>query len=199
MIFGRVLDPQSGAVPGTAVLVTNVETNTAVRLTANDTGYYEANLLLPGSYQVTAEAAGFKKLVRSGIVLPVSTRLEINMTLELGTVTETVSVTAEAPLLDTSTVSSGRVMDNRSLMDLPVLGNNPMLLVKMTPGIQTNGINNYLGLHSISGSSGYSTAGNVGGNEWSIDGVPNNGADRQSAYLPYSDTIQEFRVENVEF
>ncbi len=199
MIFGRVLDPQSSAVPGAAVTVTNTETNVSMKLVANETGYYEATLLLPGNYQVTTEATGFKKLVRGGIVLPVSTRLEITLKLELGTVAETVSVTAEAPLLDTSTVSSGRVMDNRSLMDLPVLGNNPTLLVKLTPGVQTNGVNNYLGLHSISGASGYSTAGNVGGNEWSIDGVPNNGAGRQAAYLPYSDTIQEFKVETSNF
>ncbi len=199
MIFGRVLDPQSSAVPGATVVVTNVETNRAARVPANETGYYEASLLMPGSYQVTVEAAGFKKLARTGIVLPVATRLEINMQLELGTVAETISVTAEAPLLDTSTVSAGRIVDNRNVMDLPVLGNNPTLLVKLTPGISTNGVNNYLGLHSIAGGSGYYTAGNVGGNEWSIDGVPNNGASRQAAYLPYSDAIQEFKVETANF
>src|SRR5438477_8715364 len=71
MIFGRVLDPQSSAVAGATVVVTNLESNTSVHLTTNETGYYEANLLLPGNYQVTAEAAGFKRLVRSGIALTV--------------------------------------------------------------------------------------------------------------------------------
>src|ERR1051326_8825403 len=60
MIFGRVLDPLSSAVAGATVVVTNVESNTSVHLTTNETGYYEAILLLPGNYQVTAEAAGFK-------------------------------------------------------------------------------------------------------------------------------------------
>ncbi len=199
MIYGRVLDPQGSAVPAAAVVVTNTDTNTTTKLTTNETGYYEASLLLPGSYQVTAEASGFKRALRSGMTLPVSTRMEINLTLELGAVSETVSVTAEAPILDTSTVSSGRVMDNRTLMDLPVLGNSAILLVKLTPGIQVPGTNNYLGLHSNQGGSGYYTPGNVGGNEWSIDGMPNAGDERRVAYLPYSDTLSEFKVETSNF
>lgn len=60
MIFGRMLDPQGSAVAGAAVSVTNTDTNVTLPLRTNDTGYYEANLLLPGSYQVTTEVAGFK-------------------------------------------------------------------------------------------------------------------------------------------
>ncbi len=199
MMFGRVLDPQSSAVANASVIVTNTETNTVFALRSNETGYYEANLLLPGLYQIAVEAPGFKKTVRGRIQLQVSTRLEINLTLELGTLAETVSVTAEAPLLDTSTVASGRVVDNRNLMDLPVLGNSAILLVKLTPGIQTGGVNNYLGLHSNVGGSDYNTSGGVGGNFWSIDGVPNQGNSRRASYLPYSDTLQEFKVETSNF
>ena len=64
-------------------------------------------------------------------------------------------------------------------MDMPFLGNNPTLLTKFMPGIQTVGISKYLGLHSIAGGSAYNNAGGVGGNEWSIDGVPNNGGGRR--------------------
>jgi hypothetical protein len=199
MIFGRVLDPSGAPVVGASVQVENTGTGAVSQLSTNDTGYYEANLLLPGDYKLSAEANGFKKTVRSGIVLPLSTRLEIELTLEIGAVTETVAVTAQAPLLDTSTVSSGRVLDNRSVMDLPVIANNTMVLVKLTPGIQTSGVNDYLGPHSNAGASDYNTAGNVGGNEWSIDGVPNNGAGRRSAYLPVTDTVQEMKVETSSF
>jgi hypothetical protein len=80
-------------------------------------------------------------------------------------------------------------MDNRTLMELPVLGNSAMLLVKLTPGIQTPGVNNYLGLHSNSGGSEYNLNGNVGGNDWQMDGVPNQGNSRRAAYLPYSETL----------
>src|SRR6266542_560994 len=112
MIYGRVLDPQGGVVSGASIVVTNTETNVATQLKCNETGYYEANLLLPGVYEVAAEAPGFKKFVRRGIDLAVSTRLEIGIDLQVGALTETVSVTAEAPMLDTSTVTSGRIMDN---------------------------------------------------------------------------------------
>lgn len=90
-IFGRVLDPQNAAVVGAAVTVTNVDTNAATRLRSNETGYFEANLLIPGNYQVTAE---------------------------------TISVTSEAPLVDVSSVSAGRVMENRSVTDLPTFNNS---------------------------------------------------------------------------
>jgi hypothetical protein len=199
MIHGRVLDPSGTPVAGASVVVTNTGTNTVSRLTTNETGYYEANLLLPGGYEVAAEAQGFKKALRKGLVLPLNARLEIDMRLELGTISETVSVTAQAPLLDTSTSSSGMVLDNRSVLDLPVIADNTMVLVKLTPGIQTSGVNDYLGPHSNAGASDYSTAGGVGGNEWSIDGAPNNGAGRRSAYLPHSDTVQEMKVETSGF
>ncbi len=199
VIFGRIYDPQKSAVLNAAVAVINVETNTVQRTSTNETGYYEVPYLLPGGYEVTAEAAGFKKGVRRGITLSVSSRAEVDFILELGAVAETVSVTAEAPLLDTSTVSSGRVLDNRQVMDLPVFGNSVILLIKLTPGMHGGGNNNYLGLHSNVGGSDYYMAGSVGGNEWSIDGVPINGNSRRVAYLPYSDTVQEFKVETAGF
>ena len=198
-IHGRVLDPSQAAVPGATVIVENADMNTSTRLTTNQTGYYEATLLLPGNYRVTAELTGFKKTVRSGLVLPMSGTLEIDLPLEVGGVTETVSVTAQAPVLETSGVSSGRVLENRSVMDLPVIVNNTMVLVKLAPGLFTGGVNDYLGPHSISGASDYSTGAGVGGNEWSIDGVPSNGASRQTAYLPHSDAVQEMRVETSNF
>ncbi len=199
MIFGRVLDPQGSAIVGASVVVRNAETGVALTFMTNETGYYEANLLIPGNYELTAEAAGFKKLVRKGVTLPVSSRREVNLPLEVGGVTETISVTAEAPLLETGSVSTGRVLDNKSVMELPVLGNSAMLLVKLTPGIQSSGVNNYLALHSNIGASDYSVGGNIGGNSWTLDGSPNQGPSRRSAYLPYTDAIAEFKVETTNF
>ncbi len=198
-IQGRVLDPSGAAMPRASVVVENVDMNTATRLTSNETGYYEATLLLPGNYRVSVEAAGFKKTMRGGVVLPLSGSVEINLALEVGGVNETVSVTSQAPVLETATVSSGRTLENRSVMDLPVIANNTMVLVKMSPGIFTGGVNDYLGPHSIAGASDYSTGASAGGNEWSIDGVPSNGANRQTAYLPAVDTVQEVRVETSNF
>ncbi|HEY3440648.1 MAG TPA: carboxypeptidase-like regulatory domain-containing protein [Paludibaculum sp.] len=199
MMFGRVLDPQGSAVVGATVTVRNADTGVSLNFKTNDTGYYEANLLLPGNYELTAEHAGFKKHIRKGINLPVSSRLEIALPLEIGGISETVSVTAEAPLLETNAVSSGRVLDNKTVMELPVMGNSAMLLVKLTPGIQTGGVNNYLALHSNAGGSDYSVGGNIGGNSWSMDGSPNQGPGRRAAYLPYTDAVSEFKVETNNF
>lgn len=199
MLFGRVLDPHGSAVVGAHVVLKNADTGVSMTLRTNETGYFEGNLLMPGQYEMTAEMAGFKKLVRKGIVLPVSSRIEVNLNLEIGGITETVSVTAEAPLLETNAVSSGRVIDNKSLMELPVMGNSAMLLVKLAPGVQTGGVNNYLALHSNVGGSDYSVGGNVGGNAWALDGSPNMGPSRRAAYLPYTDAIAEFKVETNNF
>ena len=198
-LSGRVLDPQGAAVMDARVVVRNTDTGVALPYKSNATGYYEAQLLLPGSYEVIAEMAGFKKLVRAGITLPVSSRIEVNLLLEVGGVSETVSVTAEAPLLETSAVSSGRVLDNKTVMELPLMGNSAMLLVKLTPGIQTGGVNNYLALHSNAGGSDYSVGGNIGGNSWTLDGSPNQGPGRRTGYLPYTDAIDEFKVETTNF
>ena len=179
MIFGRVIDPQRAVLPGARVTVTNAGTNESRHLVTNGTGYYEANLLPPGTYTVTVEAAGFKKSIRSEILLPLATRRDVDVELELGALSESVSVTAVAPLLDLNSVSAGRVIENRDVLDLPVMTNSPMVLVKIMPGIQTEGINPLLAMHSIFGASLYNAgSGNVGGNDWSIDGLPNNGRDR---------------------
>lgn len=199
MLFGRVLDPQGAAIVGAAVIVRNAETGVSLNYKTNDSGYYEANLLLPGNYEVSAEHPGFKKLIRRGITLPVASRIEVNLALEVGGVTETISVVAEAPLLETNAVSSGRVLDNKTVMELPVMGNSAMLLVKLTPGIQTSGVNNYLALHSNVGGSDYNVGGNIGGNSWTLDGSPNQGPSRRTAYLPYTDAVAEFKVETTNF
>lgn len=201
MIFGRITDAQSAAVTSARVTVTNTGTNTSVNLTTNVTGYYEANLLLPGNYRVTVEATGFKKSIRGGVTLPLGSRVEVSLQLELGTLVESVSVTAEAPLLDTNTAGAGRVVDNKSVMELPVLSNSALFLARMAPGVQTGGVNIRWGLHSNSVGGGYDVYanGNIGGVEYSIDGVPNMTLDRRPAQLPYTDTLQEFKIETHNF
>ncbi|MDZ4800105.1 MAG: carboxypeptidase-like regulatory domain-containing protein, partial [Bryobacteraceae bacterium] len=151
VIFGLVTDPQDAVVAGAAVRIANTENGTTMSLVTNETGYYEANLLLAGKYTVTAEMRGFKKSIRAGIVLPVSSRSEVDVRLEVGGVSESVQVTAEAPLLDTSSVSAGRVMDNRSVTDLPTFNNSPLMLIKLVPGIQASANRRYNGVNAIGG------------------------------------------------
>ncbi len=198
-LSGHVLDPQGATIAGASVVVRNVDTGEELTVHSNQSGYYQATLLRPGNYQLTVEMSGFKKLVRGNVDLPVSTSRVVDLSLEVGGVAETVSVTGEVPLLETSTVTSGRVIDNKSLMELPVMGNSAITLVRLAPGMQTGGVVNYLALHSNLGGSDYSVDGNVGGNSWTLDGSPNQGPTRRLAYLPYTDAVAEFKVETNNF
>src|SRR5574340_198964 len=198
-ILGIVRDPSEAVVPGAEITLTHTDTNTNLRATANAAGHYEAPLLMPGTYDVAAHAPGFKTYRRSGLVLTVGARLAIDIALEVGQAAETVTVTADTPVLETTTASVGQTFDNKSVSELPVLGNSVMLMAGLAEGMQRTGGYNYLGLHSTVGASDYRTAGGVGGNEWAIDGTPNTGHSRRSAYLPYTDAVAEFRVEASSF
>jgi hypothetical protein len=196
MIFGRALDPQASPLAGARVVVINADTNTSTPLTTNETGYYEASLLLPGNYQVTTEAPGFRTSIRRGIVLPVASRVEINMNLELGAVSESVTVVAQAPLLETASASAGRVIDNRTQSGVPISSSNITLFARMAPGVQSNGEVRVIGPGDQVSTSDYRIAGGVGGNEWSIDGGSNTGSiGRRVGYVAHSDEISEIKIE----
>ena len=199
-IAGRVLDEQGAAMPGVSVTVTNVGTNVSTSLVTNTTGYYEAPLLLPGNYRVAAELTGFKTTVRTGIILAVGQQIAIDVTLAIGTVSETVTVSGEAPILDTSVLTTGQNLDRRSVEALPMFSNMPVLLTRFVPGVNSSAAVPYVAQGFVNRtSSDTSSPGNVGGNEWTIDGATNNGSDRRLASSPNSDMIEEVRIETGNF
>ena len=197
---GTVTDGTGATVQGAAITVTNVNTNTVFQVTTNSTGYYEVPLLQAGSYQMTAAASGFKKLVRSGLELGLGEQQKIDLVLEVGSLSESVTVTAESPIIDTSTTSSGKTLTTRELQDLPVLANNIIIQTRMVPGVQTSGTTQYLTEGQIGGSStSYFAAGNIGGNEWTLDGAPQDGVSRDTSFTPHTDMLEEFKVESNSF
>jgi hypothetical protein len=129
IISGRVTDTTGAVVTGAKVNATNTQTNTTVEATSSG----------EGAYTVTVEAQGFKKLIRSGIELRVADRINVDLQLEVGGITETVSVTAEAPLLEVSTATTGQVIDRRRIAELPLAEGNPMTLIQLAPGIVITG------------------------------------------------------------
>ena len=119
-VVGRVLD-SSGAVIGRAtVTATNQSTGVAVRVVSNSEGNYEILFLNPGLYTVSAETVGFKTFQRKNIELRISDRVGLDISLETGSVSEKIEVTAETPLLETATTSEGQVFSNRSIDELPM-------------------------------------------------------------------------------
>ncbi len=198
-ITGKVIDPQGAVIPGAGVVVTNAETNATSRTGANETGYFEVNLLNPGLYTVAVEAAGFKKSVRSGLELSVAGRLDIEFRLQVGELTETVEVTAAAPLLDTTTASGGRIIDNRQIMQLPFADMNPFALATLAAGMQWTGQPEYRLPYAVAGTSAFNTMGAVGSNEYTMDGAPVTGSNRRVGYVPPSDAVSEFKLETTTF
>jgi hypothetical protein len=102
-------------------------------------------------------------------------------------------------MLETSSVSTGRTMSHREVRDLPVIGNNLMALSRMAPGVQVPGTTQFLVQGQVGGGSAYNSPGNVGGNEWSIDGASTNGTDRRASIMPSPDVVDEFKIDTSNF
>lgn len=198
-ITGRVVDAQGAVVTGAKVSVTNSATNEIRRGETNATGYYEFNYLEPAPYVLNVEVPGFKKFRRAGVTVSVGTRLEIDVPLEVGTVAETVEVKADIPLLETTTASGGRVLDQQNLVNLPFSDLNPFALTALAPGMQWTGQPEYRRPFDNGGTSAFNTMGGVGQNEYTIDGMSVTGTNRRVGFTPPSDSISEFKLETSNF
>lgn len=137
-ILGNVTDPSGAAISGAEVTVTNTGTDKAVKAATDSRGYYAATNLPPGSYRVKVSAAGFKNTVRNDIALLVESQLRLDFSLEVGDTSSTVTVTAEAPLVDSETGSLGQVVTSKEVEGLPVKGRNVFDLAVLSTGVQVN-------------------------------------------------------------
>jgi hypothetical protein len=199
-ISGTIRDSQ-GVIPGASVKITNGDTKVSQSLVTNGSGYYEAPLLIPGTYAVSVQVQGFKTATREGIVIGVGQQVNVSLTLEVGGVTEEVKVTAEAPLLDTNSVSSGANFDRRLVDALPMFSNMPIMLARFSSGVNPNDAQPQVSQGNVDNTNlaAGTALGNVGSNNYSIDGANNNGTSRRLAISPNSDSIEEMRVESSNF
>jgi hypothetical protein len=199
-INGTVRDAQ-GVIPGATVRITNVDTNQTQQLTSNSSGYFEAPLLPAGTYRVAVEMPGFKTLSQTGITLSVGQTLSLTLPLEIGQVSEQVEVSARAPLIDTTSVSSGQNFDQALISGLPTASNMPMLLARFAQGTvsPTNQVPVIQGQIDGPTNAAGNPVGGVGTFNYTIDGATNAGSDRRIASSPNADMIQEMRVETSNF
>ena len=201
-IWGTVTDSSGAVVPGATVTATNSGTGLAKTFATDERGRFVFTDLHPGEYQISTEVPGFKRFVRTGIVLHVTDGVEIPIRLELGALTEEVSVTAQTPLLNTATSALGEVVENKMITELPLNGRQTLSLVMLVPGVAPNRMmndptspfnmrNNF----SIGGARGDT-------NELLLDGAPNTlpegstGAMTAVAVFPSVDSTQEFKVQS---
>jgi hypothetical protein len=198
-ITGRITDESGASVPGVSVTATNIATNVATTTTTNGDGDYSLLYLTPGTYTMSAELAGFKKLVREGIDVRIGDRLAVDLKMSLGGIEETISVTAETPLLQTTSGSTGQVIDEKRISMMPLSDGNPFVLSRLAPGIAYNGDLKFSRPFDNAGTSGIVTAGAPGGNEFTLDGSPNMTSGRRVAFVPPAGAVQEFKVETASF
>lgn len=196
-ISGHVFDATGAAVPNAQIQAVNIATNETTTANTDNSGTYSLPFLRPGDYRLTATAAGFKQYQREHLTLEVGKIAGIDISLEVGSSTESVQVTAEAELLETQTASRGGVVNTQQVSELPLNARNPFMLGAMMSGVVFNGAaiwqrpfdNGAIAEWSINGSRNSSA-------EFMLDGASNNGqmGSNNIAYVPTVDSVQEFNV-----
>jgi len=195
-ITGRVVDSSKAAIPNAAVTATNSATGAVRTAQTDDQGHYALTNLSVGTYSIAVAHTGFQQLKQMGVMLNVATTVALNLTLTVGSVKQEVVVTSEMPIIDKADASTGRVLDNEEVGELPINGRDYARFSLLTPGaiFRSNFIADltFDGLHSVH-------------NQFSIDGIDAsrvadpfmaNGFERGARLLTGSlDTVEQFNVQ----
>ncbi|HEY7502038.1 MAG TPA: carboxypeptidase-like regulatory domain-containing protein [Vicinamibacterales bacterium] len=198
-ITGRIADAQGGFLPGATVTATNLATNAESSTTTDGVGGYTIPYLTPGTYRLTAELSGFKKVIREGVEVRIGDRLAIDLKLDVGQLEETVTVAAETPLLETRSGSAGQVIDEKRIALMPLSDGNPFVLARLAPGVAYHGDLKFSRPFDNGGTSDFTADGGPGRNEFTLDGSPNMANGRRVAFVPPAGAVQEFKVETATF
>src|SRR5262245_17196074 len=133
-IAGRVTDSSGAVMPGASVTVVNVETNTGANTHTNDNGQYTVLFLLPGTYSVSVELDGFRKSIHPKVPVRVGDKVQLDMVLEPGGVTEEVNVSADRPILESGTATMGQVIDSKLIGEIPLGDGTAYGLTRLVAG-----------------------------------------------------------------
>jgi hypothetical protein len=191
-ILGRVIDPSGAVVAGATVTAHNESTGIERSTVTTATGDFELSLLpITGKYTLTVSMTGFQSEKIAGIELEVDQRARFDVSLKVGSVSENISVQAETPVVNTDTGSIGQVIQNRTILDLPLNGRDFTALAALTPGAQSGGNNSNTGFPTIIVGGGHAAK-----TEILLDGI----SDQDQLYdgvefTPSVDAIQEFKVQ----
>src|SRR5258708_1992211 len=197
-VTGRVVDPSNAGVPSAVVVIRNTGTNELATATTDGQGNYTIPFLKPGTYNLSAEAGGFKKVTQEKLTLNVGQTVAINLTLEVGAVTETLTVNAETPLLETANADRGLVIDAQRVREFPLNARNPFMLSLLTAGVNFNGNIIYQRPFDNGAIADWNINGSYDrNNEFLLDGAPNNGqaGNNNIALVPSVDAVQEFKIQ----
>jgi hypothetical protein len=201
-LSGVVQDSSGAIVPGASVLARETTTNSVSEARTNEAGTYAIPFLLPGTYTVEVEMRGFKKITQRSVELRVADRVQLDFRLETGDVQDTVTVSGEAPLLESATASRGTVIGRAQVQDLPLIGRNPFMLSLLAPGVTWSQSRPSQG--SVPFANGamdviWINGARPLGTEFLLDGVPNSNTEvtgpNNLSFVPSPDSTAEFRVQ----
>src|SRR5215472_5235087 len=202
-LSGNITDPSGAAISKVKVTAVNTGTGLSHEAITDDSGGYLITQLPPGTYNISAEASGFRKTVQNNVTLEVSQRAKLDLKLQLGEVSETVEVAAAAPLLESQSSTLGNVVTEKLVGDLPLNGRNFVTLAILTPGVNGTGFSTSGTIMSGTrpddrrpGSEIFSNGNREGDNNFLYDGIDNNERLTISIVLrPAVEAVREFKVQ----
>lgn len=195
-VRGALRDSADNAMSNITLTLINEATNLARVTTTNPAGEYVFEKVDPGRYRIVAEAVGFKKLERQGVIVETQQQLTLDLVMEIGAVTETVVISDEVPLIEASNAAVGQVIHKQFLNDLPNSGRNPFSLAAISPNYIPAGNPTFNRQQDQSGSSQISLAGGpVRGNNYLLDGVPIADLANRAVIIPTFEAIQELKMQ----
>lgn len=172
-LSGAVSDSSQAVVAGASVKLINTATGVAFDAKTNAAGRYRFLFVLPGTYKLAVEMSGFRNFERTGILLQVGQSAEVDVALQVGAMTETVTVAGNAQPLETEKSDRGLIVDKVRITDLPLNVRNPIMLTTLSPGVVQTGGAAHLNPFSNSGISSWSVNGGLNNNtEFIMDGAP---------------------------
>jgi hypothetical protein len=194
-IRGVVADSSDAAVPGARVVVRDTQRNTEQATLTDTMGRYVITALQPSSYVLTVEAPGFKRSQVGPFTLQIQQPATVDVRLEIGEVATTVEVEASAPLVNTTIANLGQVIDNRYIVQMPLLGRSPLALTYLAPGIVgSGGRKGESNTNFVANGSRNSTS-DVMLDGVSVTNIEQNSGVTQLKYTPSVDAVQEFKVQ----
>ena len=196
-VTGRVTDPTGATLPNAQVTITDIDTGSAHPVTTNGSGQYTLGNLPVGPYQLEVAAAGFQTYKQIGIVLQVNDSVQLNVTMQVGTSSETVEVEANASMVQTQTPNLSQVIDGKRIVELPLNGRDPTQLITISGAAVNHSDGTNTGSKSFFSSQSISIAGGLGNQtNYLLDGGDNvDSFTNVNLPFPFPDALAEFSVE----
>ncbi len=195
-ISGKVTDPSGAPIPNAEVTATEVRTHVASKAVSDASGDFTIPFLLPGQYSLKATAPGFETFNRTGISLSAGQHSIVDVHLQVGAQTQTVTVNAEIPLVDTANASASQTITTRQVEDFPVNGRTPLMLAQLSMGVIPEGQPSLVHPFDNAAATDFSIAGSrIQSAEILMDGSPDTTWDQRVAYNPPMDAVQQVTVD----